>query len=110
MPTKKPTKWTPELRDAFFNYQGKNSWELEEIIKNTTNAIKLSRKHMGSGSLEHLNYLKAKKGAAQAEMNRIIEYHGKENVAESLKGTSTYALKAPIIRNVTNKEVNHDDN
>ncbi len=103
MPLKKLTKWTPELRASFFKYSGKNSWDLDRIINETGDAIKLSRKHMGRGSIEHLNYLKAKKQSAQEEMNRIIAYHGKDKLNDSLKGTSIYALKAPDNHKIDNK-------
>ena len=59
------TKWTPDLREEMFTFFRTPSWELGEIIKECDKNIKGMRSSGQSGTLEEINYFKAKKAQAK---------------------------------------------
>ena len=89
MTLKRLTKWTPEMRETVFRYKGTDLWHLDEAVKTIDKQIKNLRRNGGSGTLEEINYLSAKKQAAQEEINRLKAALGAEKFNEALQPTST---------------------
>lgn len=95
MPLKPLTKWTPQLREALFKFKGKDLWTLEDIAKKTDEEIKNLRQRGGLGTLEDINYLKAKKQAAQEEIERIRGAVGEDKFRAAMqpKATENYRMR-----------------